>query len=84
MQVLTPTAFFFLFKLINDTKNADLLGKLFFLKRLEVIVSFFNSCRLTTLSLKGIHNNIIKQTFFDISLVNVQNLVNSNNLLYLS
>lgn len=40
-------------QLINDTKNADLLGKLFFLKRLEVIVSFFNSCRLTTLSLKG-------------------------------
>ena len=37
----------------NSAKNAELLGKLFFLKRLEVIISFFNSCRLVTLTLKG-------------------------------
>ena len=41
------------FQLTNGAKNADLLGKLFFLKRLEVIISFFKSCRLVTLSLKG-------------------------------
>lgn len=37
----------------NSAKNAELLDKLFFLKRLEVIISFFNSCRLVTLTLKG-------------------------------
>ena len=37
----------------NSAKSAELLGKLFFLKRLEVIISFFNSCRLVTLTLKG-------------------------------
>ena len=40
-------------QVINSAKNAELLGKLFFLKRLEVIISFFNSCRLVTLTLKG-------------------------------
>lgn len=41
-------------QLIDGTKNADLLGKLFYLKRLEVIISFFNSCRQSALSLKGV------------------------------
>lgn len=41
-------------QLTNSAKNSDVLSKLFFLKRLEVIISFFKSCRLVTLSLKGI------------------------------
>ena len=43
----------FTLQVTNSAKNAELLGKLFFLKRLEVIISFFNSCRLVTLTLKG-------------------------------
>lgn len=41
----------------NSAKNAELLGKLFFLKRLEVIISFFKSCRLVTLTLKGVSHS---------------------------